>query len=155
VAGHPRLAAVKVRPPVLRLTDTQYRTIVANAYDGYPNEACGLFTGPMAGGEPTGAVSEARPCRNEADSAIVYRIDGRDHLAAMRAAEARGEEIVGCWHSHTHTDAYPSPTDIVQAQWYPDWVYVIVSLRDDAPMLRAYRILDGNVTEVPIAIDRA
>ena len=49
-------------------------------------------------------------------------------------------------HSHTHTDAYPSPTDIAQAP-DPDWHYVIVSLRDDVPMLRSYRIIDGTVDE--------
>jgi [CysO sulfur-carrier protein]-S-L-cysteine hydrolase len=143
-----------VNPPVFRLTDTQYRVVVASAYDGYPNEACGLFIGPMRDGEPTGEVSEARPCRNEAASALVYRIDGRDQLAAIRAAEARGEEIVGCWHSHTHTVAYPSPTDVAQAKWYPEWVYVIVSLADDAPVLHAYRIVDDAVTEIPVALDR-
>jgi [CysO sulfur-carrier protein]-S-L-cysteine hydrolase len=144
---------VTAKPSVLRLTQSQYRTVVASAYDGYPDEACGLLLGPMVGGEPTGVVSEARPCRNEAASSLVYRIDGRDQLAAMRAAEERGEEIVGCWHSHTHTDPYPSATDVTQAQWYPDWVYVLVSLKYDEPVLRAYRIVDGEIHEVPVALD--
>jgi proteasome lid subunit RPN8/RPN11 len=145
---------VTVRPSVFQLTTTQHAVVVGHCYDGYPDEACGLFVGPMRDGEPTGVVSEARPCRNEAASALVYRIDGRDQLAAMRAAEARGEEIVGCWHSHTHTEAYPSPTDVAQAAWYPDWVYVIVSLRDEAPTLHAYRIIDGEIHELPVALTR-
>ena len=70
---------------------------------------------------------------------MTYTVDPKDMLAAMRAAEARSEEIVGVWHSHTHTDAYPSPTDVRQAV-DPAWLYVIVSLRDQAPVLRAYRI---------------
>jgi [CysO sulfur-carrier protein]-S-L-cysteine hydrolase len=142
-----------VGPAVLRLTESQYRTIVASAYDDYPEEACGLLVGVMAGGQPTGVITEARPCRNEAKSSLVYRIDGRDQLAAMRAAEARGEEVVGCWHSHTHTDAYPSPTDVDQAQWYPDWIYVIVSMKYDEPVLAAYRIVDGTITHVPVALE--
>jgi [CysO sulfur-carrier protein]-S-L-cysteine hydrolase len=146
--------SVVVLPPVVRLTESQHRTIVASAYDGYPDEACGLFVGPTANGEPTGVISEARPCRNEAKSSLVYRIDGRDQLAAMRAAEERGEELVGCWHSHTHTDPYPSPTDVAQAKWYPDWIYVLVSLKYDAPVLRAYRIVDEEVIEIPIALER-
>ena len=73
---------------------------------------------------------------------MTYTVDSRDLLRAGRDAEARGDEIVGCWHSHTHTDAYPSPTDVRQAGG-PDWMYVIVSLRDQRPMLRAYRIRDG------------
>jgi proteasome lid subunit RPN8/RPN11 len=140
--------------PTLRLTEDQYRTIVGHCYDGLPNEACWLLIGRVSRGAPSGAVSEARPCRNEAASALTYRVDGRDQIAAMRAAEARGEEIVGCWHSHTHTDAYPSPTDVEQAKWYPEWIYVLVSLRNGDPVLRAYRIRDGEISECQVVLDR-
>ena len=140
--------------PTLRLTERQYATIIGSCYDGLPDEACGLLVGPLsAAGEPTGAVSEARPCRNADASARTYTVDSRDLLAAMRAAEARGDEIVGVWHSHTHTDAYPSPTDVRQAV-DPAWLYVIVSLRDLAPVLRAYRIRRGEIAEVPVELDR-
>jgi proteasome lid subunit RPN8/RPN11 len=140
--------------PVLRLTELQYRTIVAHCYDGLPNEACGLFLGPVdARNEPLGVLSEARPCTNADASAMTYTVDSRDLLRAGRDAEARGLELVGCWHSHTHTDAYPSPTDVRQAEWYPTWMYVIVSLRDVAT-LRAYRIRGGHVTEIAVGLDR-
>jgi [CysO sulfur-carrier protein]-S-L-cysteine hydrolase len=145
---------VTIEPAVFRLTTVQYALVVGHCYDGYPEEACGLFVGPMRDGQPTGYVSEARPCRNEAASSLVYTVDSRDLIAAMRAAEKRGEEVVGCWHSHTHTEAYPSPTDVAQAAWYPDWMYVIVSLRDEAPVMRAYRIVDATVHEVPIGLQR-
>ena len=141
-------------PPVLRLTESQYATIIGSCYDGLPNEACGLLVGPLdLGGQPTGMITEARPCRNAAESAVVYTVDPRDMLAAMRAAEAAGTEIVGVWHSHTHTDAYPSPTDVRQAV-EPAWWYPIVSLRDDAPVLRAYRIVDGSITEGRVELTR-
>ena len=139
-------------PPTLRLTESQYRTTVGNCYDGLPDEACGLLVGPLSPtGEPTGAVSEARTARNADASARTYTVDPKDMLAAMRAAEARGDEIIGVWHSHTHTDAYPSPTDVGQAA-DPAWLYVIVSLRDEAPVLRAYRIRDGAIAEVAVAL---
>jgi len=140
--------------PTLRLTQSQHAIIVGNCYDGLPNEACGLLLGPLGGrGEPTGVVTEARPCRNADASAITYTVDSRDMLAAMRAAEARGDEIVGVWHSHTHTEGYPSPTDVRQAV-DPAWVYVIVSMRDEVPMLRAYRIRKGEIAEVAVELDR-
>jgi proteasome lid subunit RPN8/RPN11 len=153
VAGDPG-RAIGVNPGTFRLTQSQYNTVVAHCYDGYPNEACGLFVGTMMGGEPSGFVSEARPCRNAADSSLVYTVDSRDLMGAMRAAESAGHEVVGCWHSHTHTDPYPSPTDVEQAKWYPDWVYVIVSLKYDAPVMNAYRIVDGVIHDIPIAIER-
>ena len=141
--------------PVLRLTDAHYRTIVAHCYDGLPDEACGLLVGPMLSNEPTGVVTRAVPCRNADASAVTYTVDSRDLLHAERAAESEGMELVGCWHSHTHTDAYPSPTDVGQAAWYPHWMYVIVSMRPGgAPVLRAYRIRDAAITEIPVALER-
>jgi proteasome lid subunit RPN8/RPN11 len=149
-----RATARSFATPTLRLGESQYQTIVGNCYDGLPDEACGLLVGPLGPtGEPTGAVSEARPARNADASARTYTVDPKDMLATMRAAEARGEEIIGVWHSHTHTDAYPSPTDVRQAV-DPAWLYVIVSLRDQAPVLRAYRIRDGGIAEVAVALQR-
>jgi proteasome lid subunit RPN8/RPN11 len=141
-------------PPVLRLTAVQYATIVAHCYDGLPDEACGLLLGPMVHDELTGAITEARPCANADASARTYTVDSKDMLRASRAADEQGVEIVGVWHSHTHTDAYPSATDVRQAV-DPGWVYPIVSLRDDAPVLRAYRIRNGEIAEVQVALDRA
>ena len=70
---------------------------------------------------------------------------------AERDAEAQGWEIIGVVHSHTHTAAFPSPTDIAQAP-DPAWHYAIVSLQHDEPALRSFRIDDETVTEEPISI---
>jgi len=137
--------------PALRLTHAQYEAVVAHCFDGFPDEACGLLCGPMVDGAPTGEVTEARSCRNADASARTYTVDSRDYLAATRAAEARGDEIVGVWHSHTHTDAYPSTTDVRQAV-DPTWLYVIVSLRHGEPVLRAYRIREGQIREAPVEV---
>ena len=58
---------------------------------------------------------------------------------------------MGVFHSHTHTDAYPSPTDVRQAS-DPGWHYVLVSLRDTHPVVRSYRIVDGEITEEPVDV---
>lgn len=121
--------------------------MVAHAYDGLPDEACGLLAGPPG----TSHATAFYPCRNAAASARVYTVDPKDHLRADRDAEARGLELIGVMHSHTHTDAYPSPTDLAQAP-DPAWHYVIVSLRDEAPMLRSFRIVDEQGTEEPVAL---
>ena len=121
--------------------------MLAAAYDGLPDEACGLF----AGDPETGRVDVFYECRNVAESAKLYTIDGRDHLRADRDAEDRGIEIIGVMHSHTHTDAYPSPTDVDQAP-DPSWHYVIVSLRLSEPVLRSYRIVDGEIQEEAVTV---
>jgi len=87
-----------------------------------------------------------------AASARLYTVDPKEHLRADRAAEAEGLAIIGVFHSHTHTDAYPSPTDVAQAP-DPTWHYVLVSLRDLLPTVRSYRIVDGVVEEERIAGD--
>jgi [CysO sulfur-carrier protein]-S-L-cysteine hydrolase len=139
--------------PTLRLSADHYRTIVAHCYDGLPDEACGLLAGPLAEDlEPTGAVTGVYPCVNADASARTYTVDSRDLLRAMRHAEQRGDELVGVWHSHTHTDAYPSDTDVRQA-FEPGWVYVLVSLKHGDPVLRAYRIRDSRTDEVAVDVD--
>lgn len=121
--------------------------MIGHAYDGLPDEACGLLAGPPG----TSRCTAFYPCRNAAESSRVYTVDPKDHLQADRDAESRGLEVIGVMHSHTHTDAYPSPTDVAQAP-DPGWHYVIVSLRDEAPMLRSYRIVDGMIADEVVAL---
>lgn len=139
--------------PTLRLSVHQYETIVGHCYDGLPDEACGLLGGPVTDdGEPTGYVSGVYPARNADASARTYTVDSRDMIRALRAAEEAGGALVGVWHSHTHTDAYPSDTDVRQAA-EPGWIYVIVSLKDGTPVLRAYRVRDGEIREVQVVTE--
>jgi len=132
---------------MLRISATLADEMVAHCLLGLPDEACGLLAGPEGSGEVAGLY----PTENLAASALVYTVDPRAHLRADRDAEDRGLTLIGVFHSHTHTEAYPSPTDVAQAP-DPTWHYVIVSLRDDAPAIRSYRIVDETVTEEPVEI---
>lgn len=122
--------------------------MVGHAYDGLPDEACGLLVGRPA----LSQVVRFEPTDNDARSSKLYTIPPLAHLKIERAAEDDGLEVIGVVHSHTHTDAYPSPTDVAQAP-DPSWHYVIVSLRDEAPVLRSFRIVDGEIAEEPVAVD--
>jgi proteasome lid subunit RPN8/RPN11 len=138
--------------PTLVLDLEQYRAVVAHCYDGLPDEACGMLGGPLGpDGQPTGAVTAVYPCRNADASARTYTVDPRDLLRAMRDAEDRGDELIGVWHSHTHTDAYPSATDVRQAV-DPAWIYVLVSLKRAEPSLRAFRIVGETISEVAVEV---
>ena len=135
-------------PEGLRLTRPVYLAMVGHCYDGLPDEACGLL-----GGDPrTGTALVCYPTENMAHSSRIYTVDPKGYLAADRDSEARGQQILGVFHSHTHTDAYPSPTDVAQAP-DPAWHYVLVSLRDDAPVVRSYRIIDGKIREEMVVLD--
>ena len=121
--------------------------MVAHCLGGMPDEACGLLGGDLESGE----VVTCYPTRNLAASAKLYTVDPAEHLRADRDAEASGHSIIGVFHSHTHTEAYPSHTDVAQAP-DPSWHYVLVSLRDVQPVVRSYRIVDEVVTEEPVRL---
>jgi [CysO sulfur-carrier protein]-S-L-cysteine hydrolase len=130
---------------MLRLTASAYGQLVAHAYDDVPMESCGLLVGK------SGHAGRYVRVPNAAASARIYELDGRAHLRAEREAEDNGEEIIGVVHSHTHTAPYPSPTDVAAAP-DPMWHYVIVSLADEAPSVRSYRIRERAITEEPIEV---
>jgi len=132
---------------VLRLTRDIYMEMIGHTLTGLPDEACGLLVGSYGGEEATHIF----PTTNAAASALIYEIDPREMLGVDRAARALGADIMGVFHSHTHTDAYPSPTDVAQAL-DPGWHYVLVSLRDTHPVVRSYRIVEGVITEEPVEV---
>ncbi len=139
----PRQPMPPVHPapgPPLLLDSRAYDAMVAAAIDGYPLEACGLLGG-VVGSQRIDAFCRAD---NIDESAKTYSIGPEGFMAAEAAFAPQGLDIVGVMHSHTHTDAYPSPTDIDKADnpLLGGWKYLIVSLRDEVPVLRAY-VLDG------------
>jgi [CysO sulfur-carrier protein]-S-L-cysteine hydrolase len=137
---------------VLVLAKPLWERVVAHCLDWYPLEGCGLLAAGGAAGPADAEVREVYPAANSARSARLYTVEPKDLLRADRAAEEAGLSLVGVWHSHTHTPAYPSPTDVAQAP-DPDWHYVLVSLSDGEPVLRSYHIRDGEVAEEPV-VDR-
>jgi proteasome lid subunit RPN8/RPN11 len=133
------------------------QALIDQARAEYPNEACGLIIGdrPAADG---GTARRFEPARNKAASPYRYEIDPDDLYRIVVAADDADEVIWGIVHSHTHTPAVPSPTDIGLA-FYPDALYLLVSLSDDEadpttglPSVRAWRIVDGAIHEVELRV---
>jgi [CysO sulfur-carrier protein]-S-L-cysteine hydrolase len=140
-------------PPVLglELRRADHLAILAHLLGSLPEEGCGLLVGPAPQVGRADEVVSWYPTRNAGASALRYEVDPREMLLADREAEASGLQLIGVVHSHTHTDPYPSPTDIGQAP-DPSWHYVIVSLRDEVPSLRSFTIVAGDVREEPVRI---
>jgi [CysO sulfur-carrier protein]-S-L-cysteine hydrolase len=129
----------------LELDRTTFDTLVAQAWSDFPYEVCGLL-----GLHPDGRV-EVLPIRNAERSMRYYVMDSRELLRAMRRIEDEGLGLV-IYHSHTHTRAYPSETDVRHAA-YPDALYAIVTLQDhDAPDIRAFTIREGAIEERPVTV---
>lgn len=116
--------------------------MLVHAYNCHPEESCGLLAG-----EPGGPLRMAYPLTNALHSPTNYTIEPTEHFRALRHAESAGWELVGVFHSHPHTGAYPSATDVRLAP-EPEWLYVLVGMEILAePVVRAFRIHDGEVTE--------
>ena len=131
---------------MLQLTSEQRNAMIATTIRALPNEGCGLLLGTA-----DGVVVDVVPSPNIADSAKVYEIDPKAMLRTFRRADDEGIEVIGVFHSHTHSQAYPSPTDIRQA---PDskWHYVLISLKDVPADVRSYSIVNDEVAEEEVVV---
>ena len=121
--------------------------MLATCIRALPDEGCGLLLGTREG-----IVVDVVASPNVAASAKVYEIDPKVLLRTYRRADDEGLEVLGVFHSHTHSPAYPSPTDIAQAP-DPAWHYVLVSLAQVPSEVRSYRIADGDVTEELVRVE--
>ena len=131
---------------MLRLERRYIEEIIAHARLDAPNECCGIIAGK--GGRATNLYRAPNGAANQSH----YKIPEEDLEAIFREILKAGWDVLAIYHSHTHTEAYPSPTDVKLAAW-PDARYLIVSLEDDAnPVLRAFRIQDGQVTEEELEV---
>ena len=127
----------------LILSQELFQQILEHTRNEAPNEACGLLAGR------DGHVTHVLPASNVAeDPQVKYLMDPQDQLDYFQTIDDMGLELLGIYHSHPASSAYPSPTDLSMA-YYPEAVYAIVSLmQSDHPVLRAFRIVDGQVSEV-------
>ena len=120
--------------------------MVEHAVAELPSEACGLLAGT------DGSFVHFYPMTNADHSPVTYRLDPREQIRVFDEIEDKGWQLGGIFHSHTHTEAYPSPTDRGQA-FYPEAYYVLVSLADqDNPVIRGFTIRDGEVEEQEVRI---
>jgi len=130
----------------MRVPRQMVEEMIAHAREEAPNECCG-----MIGGADGSATTVYRSLNAEA-SPLRYSLDASDQFRIMQEMEKRGEELVGIYHSHTGSAAYPSQTDVNLAA-YPDAVYVIVSLEDPQnPDVRGFWIRDGQIEEAELVV---
>jgi len=123
-----------------------YKEIVEQGLREFPNECCGVIA--SAGGVPVKVFAMT----NADASPVTYRLDGKEQLRVFDEIDEAGWELWAIYHSHTHSEAYPSETDRRLA-FYPDARYIVVSLADrEQPVMRSFSIADGEVTEEELTI---
>ena len=120
--------------------------IVAQGLREFPNEACGIIAAE------DGLPVRVFAMRNADASPATYRLDGKEQLQVFDELDQKGWDLWAIYHSHTHSEAYPSETDVKLA-FYPEAHYLLLSLADrNRPVLRSFRIDDGEVAEEELTI---
>jgi proteasome lid subunit RPN8/RPN11 len=134
---------------VLRISGDVVAVVMDHARSCLPEECCGLL---LSDGQ---TVRLAWPARNELASTNRYRVDPRDYVAAARHGRKRGLDVVGAYHSHPVSRAWPSATDVAEAAG-EEFVYVIVgrvALPPHKRELRAFRYRQGNFVELAVVTE--
>ena len=137
----------------LRLSGAIADEMIAHSLDDRPNEACGILAAS------DGVVSKVFRMANEKASPMRYKMSDREMMAVQDEIDDTGLQMVAGYHSHTRTEAYPSPTDVKEAA-LGDLLYVIVSLMNEKPLIRAFRIIKknmgddtGEIEEIPVVVE--
>jgi proteasome lid subunit RPN8/RPN11 len=134
--------------------DEQYaKEMVAHALKEDPNECCGILAGK------DGQVLELYSVTNVEASPYRYKMDPQEQFKVDLEIGDSGWDIIAFYHSHTHSEAYPSDTDVRMATWqdgtslWPGVRYILISLLDkENPPIRAFHIEDGSITEEAVII---
>ncbi|MDP9300996.1 MAG: M67 family metallopeptidase [Actinomycetota bacterium] len=123
-----------------------FKEIVEQALREYPNECCGLVAAEA------GIPVKVFLMTNADASPATYRLDGREQLKVFDELDEHGWDLWSIYHSHTHSEAYPSETD-TRLAFYPEARYMVVSLADRTdPIARSFWIRDGLITEEELSI---
>jgi len=134
------------------ITKDDLQRVLRHCIEGYPDEACGILAGWA------GKVEKVYPMRNARPSPVGYEMEPEEQFRVLKDIRQAGLDLVGIFHSHTGSPAYPSGVDVEKAYWpgtlfpnYPEAVYVIVSLMDrEQPVVKSYSISEGSVREIPL-----
>jgi len=131
----------------IRISSDLLAAVAGHAARVAPNECCGLLVG-------TGdRIDEVVATRNVLAHPSRYRIDPQEHIDTNRRLRGTGRSVIGAYHSHPRSAAVPSPRDLAEAH-YPEFVWLIVSLKTGAPEYRAYRMAEGAATTLELVADR-
>jgi proteasome lid subunit RPN8/RPN11 len=122
-----------------------YEAMISHSRFTYPEEGCGLLAA-----DQTGRLRMVYCLTNAERSESSYTIEPTEHFRALQHAESRGWELVGAFHSHPHSPAFPSVTDLRLAA-EPDWIYLVIGL-SGPPELRGFHLRGGTVDEVVLRI---
>ena len=129
-----------------------YNEMIEHAKAGYPNEACGILSGPPPQSVADRIATEFYAMRNLDEASISYFMDPKEQLKVFKDMRTKDLQMLGIFHSHVASEAFPSQKD-VRLAFYEEASYLIVSLSDrEKPILRSFHIREEKITEEEIKI---
>lgn len=129
--------------------------IISHCEKEFPNEACGILAGKngRVSGERSRTVERVYEMANADASPSTFLMEPKEQLKVMKEIRNSGIEMIGIYHSHVASQAYPSIHDVKLAL-YPEVSYAIISLEDrKAPVIRSFKIQEGNIEEEDVRIE--
>jgi proteasome lid subunit RPN8/RPN11 len=132
---------------MMKISQGLVDAMIVHALEDRPDECCGMIGGR------DGVATKVIPVLNAAASPLRYEMDPQGQFDALKEIEADGE-LLAIYHSHTKSAAYPSQTDVNQAQNWPEPIYVIVSLTDaENPDVQAFHLADLKIATAELEIE--
>ena len=119
--------------------------IISHCKAGFPNEACGILAG--RGNE----VSKVYTMSNADNSPVSYMMDPAEQFKVMKDMREKKLDMVGIFHSHPSSAAYPSPKDMDLA-FYDEAVYLIVSLAKGGPVVKGFTVREKEIHETGLIV---
>jgi [CysO sulfur-carrier protein]-S-L-cysteine hydrolase len=136
-----------ILPKSVTITQSQKKSLIAHAQNNLPNESCAILFGTEDTEKVT--ISDIFLTENAEQSKTNFTISNEELLFGYQEAERRGLEVVGIFHSHPDSMAYPSKTDIKFMEINPVvWVIFSTKFSD----LRAY-VLESDPKEIIINLE--
>jgi proteasome lid subunit RPN8/RPN11 len=126
--------------------------LVAHAREEYDAECCGMVAYDRSASDGGGRAVRVHRAENVFASRKRFEIDGKELLKTLNEFEDEGWELGAIYHSHTHTEPYPSQTDVNFAANWPGLEWVIVGLAGDQPEVRCFLIEDAGIRELPLEV---
>lgn len=135
---------------MLHMNKEDYEKILDHARNGLPNEACGLIGGVIE--KKIKVVKEVYLLRNVDESKEHFSMNPAEQLKAVKDLRAKGYLLFGNFHSHPESPSRPSEED-KRLAYDPEASYLILSLLErDKPVLKAFNIIGGTVSEEQIEL---
>lgn len=128
------------------LTEYQKKLLSEHAKNENPNESCAILFG--SSDKKTNTVKEIFLTKNIEESPVNFTISNEQLIEGYKIAEDKKMDVVGIFHSHPSSEAYPSKTDIKFMQSNPVVWLIYSGISDE---FKAF-VLESKVLEIPIEI---